>query len=294
VQRLEFQLGELLTNLRRNGILTLAAVMTVVSSLSILALFYLLHCNLSRLLDDETRKAQISAFLDKGLQEAEQNELRSKIAAIAGVEDVEFVSSQAAMERMLRDMALSPDDEKLLGGESRLPAKFAVRPADPAAIEAIAEQLKALPGVEEVLFQRDVVAPLNELRVRARQFGWAALLVLGLATCGIISNAIRLTLYARRREIRIMQLVGATDGFVRTPFVMEGVFHGLVGGLLALGVTSALYDQVRDLNEKINPWLKTVTLSELMPAFAVGLVVLGVAFGMGSSLISIRRFLREA
>jgi len=294
VQRLEFQLGELLTNLRRNGILTLAAVMTVVSSLSILALFYLLHCNLSQLLDDQTRKAQISAFLAKGLQEAEQNQLRAKIAAIPGVEDVEFVSSQAAMERMERVMELGPEERALLGGESRLPAKFAVRPADPAAIGAIAEQLQKLAGVEEVRYQQSIVAPLNELRVRARQFGWTALLVLGLATCGIISNAIRLTLYARRREIRIMQLVGATDGFVRAPFVMEGVFHGLVGGLLALGVTSALYDQVREINENINPWLKTVTLGELMPAFAVGLVVLGVAFGAGSSLVSIRRFLREA
>jgi cell division transport system permease protein len=228
------------------------------------------------------------------LNEADQNRLRDQIAGIAGVESVEFVSSQAALERMERVMELGPDERALLGGESRLPAKFAVQPADPAAIGAIAEQLEQLPGVQEVRYQENIVAPLNELRVRARQFGWTALLVLSLATCGIISNAIRLTLYARRREIRIMQLVGATDGFVRTPFVMEGVFHGLVGGLLALGVTAALYDQVREVNEKINPWLKTVTLGELMPEFALGLVFLGVAFGMGSSLISIRRFLREA
>ena len=294
MQRLEFQLSELLTNLRRNGILTLAAVMTVVSSLSILALCYLLHCNLSQILDDQTRKAQISAFLAKDLKDADQNQLREQIAAIAGVESVEFVSSQAALERMERVMELGPDERALLGGESRLPAKFAIRPADPAAIGGIAEQLEQLPGVQEVRYQQNIVAPLNELRVRARQFGWIALLMLGLATCGIISNAIRLTLYARRREIRIMQLVGATDGFVRAPFVLEGVFHGLVGGLLALGVTAALYDQVREVNEKINPWLKTVTLGELMPAFGVGLVLLGVAFGMGSSLISIRRFLREA
>lgn len=294
MRTLEFQLGELFTNLRRNGVLTVAALVTVMASLATASLFYLLHRNLESLLDEEARKAQISAFLVSDLEPAGLNKLRGEIEAIPGVASVEYVSSQAALERMVKELDLKPDERALLGGRSRLPAKFSVQPAQPEAIEQVAEQLKTLTGVEEVRFGKKVVAPLNELKRRVRQFGWLALLALGVATGGIISNAIRLTIYARRREIRIMQLVGATDGFVRTPFLLEGLFHGIVGGLLALVVTTVLYDQLRELNQAINPWLKLVSLQDLMPGFGLGLVVMGIVLALGSTVLSIGRFLREA
>ncbi len=294
MRTLEFQLGELFTNLRRNGVLTVAALVTVMASLATASLFYLLHRNLESLLDEEARKAQISAFLVSDLEPAGLNKLRGEIEAIPGVASVEYVSSQAALERMVKELDLKPDERALLGGRSRLPAKFSVQPTQPEAIEQVAEQLKTLTGVEEVRFGKKVVAPLNELKRRVRQFGWLALLALGVATGGIISNAIRLTIYARRREIRIMQLVGATDGFVRTPFLLEGLFHGIVGGLLALVVTTVLYDQLRELNQAINPWLKLVSLQDLMPGFGLGLVGMGIVLALGSTVLSIGRFLREA
>ncbi|MCC7493270.1 MAG: ABC transporter permease [Fimbriimonadaceae bacterium] len=294
MRRLEFQISEVFTNIRRNGILSLAAVLTVLASLAILSLFFLMQRNLQGLLEEQTRKAQISAFLKPGLSEAEQQALREQITAIAGVAQVEYVSPQAALARTIESMDLSAAERKLLGPENRLPAKFAVHPADPAGIESVAEQLQKLAGVQDVRYGEKVVAPLNELQRRFRQWGWGALVVLSLATCGIISNAIRLTIYARRREIRIMQLVGATDGFIRMPFLLEGLVHGIVGGLLALLTTSVLYAQVREASAVIIPWLKLISLEELMPSFGIGLVALGMLFGFGSSLVSIRQFLREA
>lgn len=293
MRTLEFHLGELFCNLRRNGVLTVAASMTVTASLAIMSLFFLLHRNLEALLEDQARKAQISTYLKRGLTDDDLAKLRARIESVPGVAKVEYVSSEAALERMKRSMDLKPEELQLLSGASRLPAKFAIQPVDPRGIVAVAEQLKGLDGVEDVRYGETIVVSLNALKRRFQQFGWGALLALGIATCGIISNAIRLTIYARRREIRIMQLVGATDGFVRTPFLLEGVFHGVAGGLLALGVTSLLYDQIREANRVINPWLKLVAIRDLMPAFGLGLIGLGVAFGVGSSLISMRKFLRE-
>lgn len=292
LRTLEFQLGELFTNLRRNGILTVAAVMTVMSSLAILGVFYLIGRNFDELLADQARKAQISAFLSPDLSEAKLAELRQQIASLDGVERVDYVSPQAALERMKSTLELKPEELELLGEESRLPAKFAIQPADPAVIEPLAAQLEGLPGVEEVRYGQKVVAPLNELKGKFERFGWAAFLVLSLATCGIIDNAIRLTIYARRREIRIMQLVGATDGFIRAPFLLEGMVHGVVGGLLALAVTTLGYNQLREASA-VFQWLKLVSLQDLMPGYALGLVVLGLGFGLGSSQLSIRRFLRD-
>ncbi|NUP98956.1 MAG: ABC transporter permease [Armatimonadetes bacterium] len=293
MRTLEFQLGELITNLRRNGVLTLAAVVTVMASLTILALFFLLQRNFQHLLDQQVNKAQISAFLARGLPETEISRLRQEIGALPGVAGLEYVSSEMAMERLQQTLGWSPEELKLLGDKSRLPAKFAIRPADPEQIAPLAQQLGKLQGVEDVRYGEKVVGPLTQLKRRFEQFGWAALLVLGVATSGIIGNAIRLTIYARRREIRIMQLVGATDGFIRTPFVLEGLVHGVTGGLLALAVTAELYHQVRAANSVINPWMELVSLDQIMPLMALGLVGIGVLFGAGSSLLSIRRFLRE-
>lgn len=292
MRTIEFQIGELFVNLRRNGFLTFAASMTVMVSLSLFGVFVLLDLNVQNLLGEQARMAQISAFLKRGLSEPELAAIRAKIEKIPGVASVEYVSSQAGFERLRKSLSLEGLEE--FEGQSRLPAKFSVRPKAPEMIDGVAKQLRGIEGVEDLQYGAAIVATLNDLVRQARRVGAVGLVLFGLATCAVILNAIRLTIYARRREIRIMQLVGATDGFIRTPFLLEGLFHGVVGALLAAGGTSLLYGLVRDFNETVNPWLKLVSFSELMPGFALGLVLLGMLVGGGSSLLAMHRFLREA
>jgi len=292
LRTLEFQLGELFCNLRRNGLLTLAATMTVMFSLALFGVFMLVNLNVQEVLGQQARLAQISAFLKHDLSDEELASIRKQIEAIPGVAAVEYVSSQAGFERLRKTLNL--DMLNQFEGESRLPAKFAVRPVDPEQIDQVAKQLRGIKGVEDLQYGAPIVAKLNELVRQARRIGWIALGLFGLATCAVISNAIRLTIYARRREIRIMQLVGATDGFVRAPFLLEGLFHGVVGAALAVGVSALLYDLFRNFSQVVNPWLKLVGFESLMPGFALGLMGLGMLIGAGSSLLSMHRFLREA
>lgn len=294
MRTLEFQLGELLLNLRRNGFLSAAALLTVMASLSAFGIFYLLNTNINAMIGREARKVTISAFLPKeGLDEPTLAEVRRKIEAIPHVRSVEYVSPEAAFERTRRMLG---NDEvfEALEGDSRLPAKFAVQPDDPQAIEAVADDLKSISTIDSVDYKADVVSKINALVRDLYTAGWMALGILSLITSAIISSTVKLTLYARRREIRIMQLVGATNGFIRTPFILEGLVHGFGGAVLALGATWLLYQRVVIATAERNPWLKLVSLDELMPGFALGMLLVGSLFGVVSSGLSLRRWLREA
>ncbi|HAZ62371.1 MAG TPA: hypothetical protein DCZ72_01995 [Armatimonadetes bacterium] len=293
MQRIEFQLGELLTNLRRNGLLTIAALITVVSAMVVLGLFRLANANIQNLLFEEAKKAQISAFLQDDIATADIDTLRATIAALPDVRDVQYVSPREAFESLAAD--LDSDMLTALGeeGETKLPAKFNVTPVDPAVIDRVADSVRPLAGIAEVRYAGNVTRILNTLLKQVRLVGYIALALLVLATCAIIGNAIRLTIYARRREIRIMQLVGATDGFVRIPFLMEGLFHGVLGGALAAVVTFVLYQHMAESIVGFIPFLKLIPADSLRVPYAWSLVGTGAAIGLVSAFWSMTAFLRE-
>ena len=293
LQRIEFQLGELVTNLRRNGLLTLAAVITVMCSMVVFGLFDLANRNLQQVLREEARKAQISAFLDKGLSEPDRVAVEQAIRAVPNVAECTYVSSQEGFERLKKDLdsnVLSALDQE---GQHRLPAKYTVTPRNAASINQVAEALKGIAGISDVVYGKEVVSALNDLLLHVKHIGAIALFMLALATYAIISNAIRLTIYARRREIRIMQLVGATDGFIRVPFLLEGLFHGVVGGALAVAVTFTLYGHMAGASTKLMPFLKLVQPHELVGTYTLTLIGAGAAIGVLSSVMSMRQFLAQ-
>lgn len=290
MRTLEFVIGELWVNLRRNGLLTVAAVVTMTCSLATVGLVWLVDRNFQRLLADQAAQAMIAVHLKKGLSDEQMATVRAGIEALAGVLRADYVSPEAGWDRYKKEIGL---DEALLEGESRLPPKFNVVPVDPQQTTVLAQQLAALPGVDDVRYGGEVVEKLNALVRLVRQTAAVALAMLTLATFAVISNAIRLTIYARRREIRIMQLVGAGDGFVRMPFLLEGLTHGIVGAGLAYVVVDLLYTRLRDVVAHSASFVRLLDLAELRPGFPIGLLALGALFGAASSLISMRQFLRE-
>jgi cell division transport system permease protein len=292
--RIEFQLAELITNLRRNGLLTLAAVITVMCAMVVFGLFNLANLNLQQVLHEEANKAQISAFLDKSLTEPDRAKVEQAIKALPNVAECTYVSSEEGFARLKKDLdsnVLNALDQE---GQHRLPAKYTVTPRDPKVIAQVADGLRAIKGVTEVAYGKEVVGVLNSLLVQAKHVGAIALFLLALATYAIISNAIRLTIYARRREIRIMQLVGATDGFIRVPFLLEGLFHGLVGGALAVVVTFTLYGHLASSMGQLLPFLKVVQPHALVVSYTFTLIGTGAAIGVISSVMAMRQFLAQA
>jgi len=288
-QTLEFFIREVAINLRRNPLMNLAAISTVALALFVLGSGFLVRANIEALAEREARRVEIRAFLEPGLKTDRIETLRNQIAALPGVAGVTFVSSDEALAR-LQEQLQAGDLLDELKGENRLPASFDVKTKTLSEVEPTAAQIESLAGVAKVQCGQRIVRRLQQVVRVLHLGGLGGLILLGLATMGIINNAIRLAIFARRREIRIMQLVGATDWFIRVPFLLEGVVQGLVGALLA---AVPLISGYRYLASKLPPipGLSLIDESRWLLVFALALLGLGMLLGLGGSLLSIRRFL---
>ncbi|MCS6860758.1 MAG: permease-like cell division protein FtsX [Abditibacteriales bacterium] len=287
---LEFFLRETFINIRRNGMMSVAAVSTVLIGLCLLGAMYLATVNLNLWAGQLAQQVEIYVPLQDGLSAQDLQAARQRIEQLPGVESVQFVSRHQEWQELQQQLGRQMD---LADFESNpLSDSFDVRVASPEQVPATAALIKQIHGVdkEHVDFGGPLMNKVLALRRVVWLVGGAAVILLGLATLLIVGNTIRLTVLARQREIRLMQLLGATDAFICVPFVLEGVFHGVVGAALAGAVLTASYQAlVRWLSASL-PFLP-LAHAEGLKGLWVLLLFAGVAFGLAGSVISLRRFL---
>ena len=273
-----------------------ALALTVMAlSLSVLGVFLVIAGNLAQVRAQVSGEARLSVFIAAGIDAAGQARLAETARALPGAREVELLSAEQTAARFRE--ALGSQGAVLDGlGEEVIPAALLVTAAPetpPDEVERLAAALGRLIGVEEVVF---ALEELQRLSAVIRIVELAALLVGGLialVTVIIISNTIRLTVMARREEIAILKLVGATDAYVRFPFVLEGLFGGLLAGTLAaLLVGAANAALVEALRVLAVGGLDLTSLATLEPRHAIALVILGGLLGLLGGLISVGRFLR--
>jgi cell division transport system permease protein len=278
---------EALQGIRRAPLLSGLSVAAIGLSLTIVGLFALTAHNIDRALEGVESRVEVVAYLDEATPEDVVELAREEISGFPEVEDVTYVSKVEALYRASRELTEFSDVFSDLE-VNPLPASLEVRlrpgHRTPRDVESVADRLAAYDFVGEVRYGREWVNRVFELR---RIAGGAALVLGGAFAAGamlLIGIAVRMAVLARRREISIMQTVGATDGYIRRPFLAEGLITGLAGGLLALGLTRLAYWAV---NERL---LALVWLPDAW--IAVGLAFAAV-LGMGSAARSVRRELRR-
>ncbi|MCW5936631.1 MAG: ABC transporter permease [Fimbriimonadaceae bacterium] len=236
LDRLEFLLGEAMTALRRNAWMTFAAITTAAMALFLLGGLGYAYLGLAHFVQGLGDKSEVKIFLKDSIPTSEARALRAKILAIPGTQTVRFVSREDGLREFAKD---NPNvDVNGLFKDNPLPNSYVIRVKDISNFNGVVAALKALPEVEKdgVKFAK---AEQDFLSNAMRAVPWLGVTLGGvmLLTSGVlIYNAIRLTILARRREIRIMQLVGATRGMVWTPMLIEGLVQGAIGGLLAAGI----------------------------------------------------------
>ncbi|HEX7337922.1 MAG TPA: permease-like cell division protein FtsX [Gemmatimonadales bacterium] len=282
---------EALLSFRRAPLLSVLSVTTIAFSLFTVGLFGLVAVNLRQALKGLEERVEIVAFTLRGTP-AETIALATQdIAAFPEVKDVSFVSEEEALRRARAELVEFRDAYRDIQ-VNPLPASIEVRMKegynDAATVERVAQRLRGFGFIEDVRFGREWVQKLDHLRNITGVVG----LVIGLAFAAvavvIIGVTIRLTILQRAREISIMRLVGATNWFVRGPFLLEGALKGLLGGLLSLVLCYAGYILFRDNSGG--------TLSGLVffgPEQMVLIIIFGVLLGLGGSLVSVGRHLRH-
>lgn len=282
---------EALLSFRRAPLLSALSITTIAFSLFTLGLFGLVAINLREALRGIEERVEIVAFVFRGTP-AETIALATQdIAAFPEVRSVAYVSEEQALARARSELVEFRDAYRDLQ-VNPLPASIEVRMKegyrDARTVERVAERLRGFTFVDDVRFGRDWIQRLDQLRNVTGLVG----LVIGLAFAGvavvIIGVTIRLTLLQRAREIAIMRLVGATNWFIRGPFLLEGALKGLLGGLLSLGLCWAGWRLFRDSTGG--------PLQDLIffrPDQMLLIVVFGVLLGLGGSLVSVGRHLRH-
>jgi cell division transport system permease protein len=293
--RWRYILGEAFVGLRRNLLMTVAVILSVMVSLTLGGAAYLLNQQVNLATDDWIDKVEVSIFLCNerscgvDITPDQQEQLLIDLEDQPIVEEVFFESQADAYERfqvMFRD---DPDVAGVVEPDS-LPASFRVKLVDPEQFEVIAQQFEAYPGVEEVVDQQELLTDLLQFirYIRIAALGVAAIQLVAAGV--LIANTIRMAAFARREQTSIMKLVGASNWYVRLPFVLEGMIAGalgaLFGWLLLLASVPRVADRLRD-EVQLVPFIgldEVLMVAPLMLLSGVGIAAL-------ASLVALHRFL---
>jgi cell division transport system permease protein len=282
---------EALLSFRRAPLLSALSVTTIAFSLFTVGLFGLVAINLRQALRGLEERVEIVAFVLRGTPAESITLATQDIAAFPEVRDVVFVTEQQALARARSELVEFRDAYRDLQ-VNPLPASIEVRLRegfrDAATVELVAERLRGFGFVDDVRFGRDWIQRLDQIRNVTGIVGLVIGLAFAVVAIVIIGVTIRLTILQRAREIAIMRLVGATNWFIRGPFLLEGALKGLMGGLLSLVLCYAGYILFRD-----NTGGPFAGLLFFRPEHMVVLILFGVLLGLAGSLVSVGRHLRH-
>ena len=283
-----FLVGECVLNLRRQGLMAFACIGTAGAALLVVGLFLLAGGQIYQVVDGLPRRVEVHAFLKPDVPRERAEALHEDLGRQPGVSLVRLVTREESWTEFRRKSA----HKDVLEGftENPFPDMIRIVTKTPMDTLRLADQVRRLPEVDTVRDGRDVVRQLVTLLNVIRTVGLIVALGLGLLTAFIVHNTVRLTLHARRRDIRLMQLVGATPGMVTTPFVLEGVVVGAVGGGWAFAVLLVLVNYYKHVIHPGLPVINQYALVFHVPLWIALLVGGGALLGMLGSAWSLRWF----
>lgn len=281
-----------LSNMFSHGFMTFAAIGITVACLLIMGTFTLVAVNANALLEDLEQENEILAFVEEDYTDKQIKSLETKLAAVPNVTSVTFISREEAMEKFLEDY---PDEEyfKDLDPEI-LRDRFSLKIADLELISQTVETVRNTEGVGGINAYEDVAGGFITVRNVASVVCIALIAILFVVSVFIISNTIRLTTFDRREEIAIMRMVGATNGFIRWPFVYEGFMLGLLGSAIAFFLQWGLYEAVSkgvSTNDALQ-LIDVIPFEGLWMPVACTFGAAGIIIGVGGSLSAIRKYLQ--
>lgn len=293
--RWRYILGEALKGLRRNLMMTVAVVLSVTVSLTLLGASLLLSQQVDLATDDWFGRVEVSIFLCDEITacppitDEQREQLREDLEDQPVVAEVFYESKEDAYERFTE---LFRDQPTLIESTEpeTLPASFRVRLQNPNLFGVIAEQFEAYPGVEEIVDQREILNQFLNFANVVRNAALAVAAIQLIAAGVLIANTIRVAAFARREQTSIMKLVGASNWYIRLPFVLEGVIAGLLGALVSWGL---LYASVPRVAGQLRTQVELMPFIDAGHVLAVGpwLLAAGIGIAALSSVVALRRFL---
>ena len=275
----------------RNAVMSLAATATMVLMLLLLSGFWIIQTGLLAALQFTEQKVEVVAFLQTNATDAQVAELQDKLRAMPQVSSVAYISRAEALVRFRASMAAQGrEDLTRYLDANPLYASLEVKMVNPSQVPVVSDALRGDPSIRNIINIEDLAARVLTITNILRTAGTVVLVIVGVIALFIIINTIRLAVLARAEEIEVMRLVGASDSFIRWPFVFEGAFVGLLGSLLTLAILLAVADPLSAFMAdffRVLP-LQFGSLTRDLVALVMGA---GVGLGILGSWLSVRTYL---
>ena len=300
-----YSFHEAFLHFRRNWSTALGAVVTIFLSLFIIGLFMIGSSMLSRMVGSVEDKVTIQAFLSDGADQSAVDSMKAEIEKWDNVESVTYKSKDEALEEYRTTMSNKNAAAAVdaLDGQNPVPASLVIKLDDPQQVSATADKLIADPSFAEVCddtdnpaasvqYGQETVERLFSVANYIRVIAVVLVIMLTFVAFVFINNTIRLAISARRREIAIMRLVGASNGFIRGPFLMEGALEALIGALLSIGALQLVISVVLPRLESSLQFLAIAVDPAIVGFTYVILIVVGLVIGLFGSAIAMGRYLK--
>ncbi len=274
-----------------NRLMSLASITVLMACLVIIGLGSMLFFNINALLDKIESQNVIMVYLEEGTSDAQIEEMSQKIYSVGNIQDCEFVSKEDAFESTKAEMG---EDSALLEGmENPMPDGYKVTVTDMTKFRETVSKLQELQHIESVRENSDVADKLIDIRKAVTITIAGMVLLLFIVSLFIIANTIRITMFSRKLEISIMKAVGATNWFIRWPFMIEGIVIGVISSVVSMGVLAGLYQGVAYVFRDMLALFEPVAFGKY--AVYIFLIFAGIGMFTGSvgSLISMGKYLKE-
>ena len=290
-----YLIGEGIGNVFKNKKSTFSSVLVMCISMLVFGIFFIIGENVNHIMNTVESAQEIQVFIVNDATDEEIASVGEQIKAIEGVNQVEYVSKDEALDIMQDRVG---ERSYLLAGYEEnnfLPASYKVTLTDLELVNQVEEQINNLDNIKKITSSNETMSKLIGIANGIRVVTGAILVALVIASIFIIANTIKLTVYARRREISIMKYVGATNSFIRWPFIVEGVFIGVVSACISVliigGVYKVIAAQLLESTLVQSIGFTLVTFGDMFTLIILVYLILGIGIGVIGSSLSMRKYL---
>ena len=288
---LKYYLSEALKSLWYNKVMAVTSMITVMGSLLLLGFFLIIAANVNALTSEIENQCEIQAFINYEATPEQEQAIYAAVSSLEGIQSITFVSKEEAFESYRASLG---DDAGVMDGMASdfLPASCRIVADDIRQLRPLIEQISQIDGIAEVVSQRETIDHIISFTSVIRKGCVISTILLTVIAIFIISNTIKLDVHARQKEIHIMKYVGATDWFIRWPFIIEGIAVGIIGALASILLLAAGFASVGNaIPDFVKSAIFVVPLSRSMPIIAVILLIFGAVIGALGSIIAVRKHL---
>ena len=287
----------------KNRLVSIVAISTVFISLSIFGIVYMFINIVNENINNMQGEVEVVAFLDENIEKSEVASLQKEIENMDNVKSVEYVSSEEGLKEYNESLSTQGDTEmaQILNEvveetKNPIPASFSIKTVEPTKNEEVKENVDSLEAIYKVNDSSVITSFLQKFSKYTKIIGGAFIIGLVIASILLISNSIKVAIFVRKKEISIIKYIGATNNYIRLPFIMEGFLIGTIGALLSAGVISIIYYSATGtitnvLSQMISGFVMP-SLSSLLILLVPIMTLIGSGIGILGSLISIRKYLK--